>query len=66
VFADDLAKSFYSFEPDFFQQNVTRIVGEEVSQFHASLKLWPTLVEICYFRKDKKDLPQIRVRNQRN
>jgi hypothetical protein len=65
LFAEDLAKSFYSFEPDFFQQNVTRIVGEEVSQFHASLKLWPTLVEICYFRKDKKDLPQVRVRNQR-
>jgi hypothetical protein len=65
LFAEDLSTAFYSFEPDFFQQNVTRIVGEEVSQFHASLKLWPTLIEICYFRKDKRDLPQTRVRNQR-
>jgi hypothetical protein len=64
LFAENLSKAFYGFEPDFFQQNVTRIVGDEVSQFHASLKLWPTLVEICYFHKDKKDLPQIRVRNR--
>jgi hypothetical protein len=65
LFAEDLSTAFYGFEPDFFQQNVTRIVGDEVSQFHAALKLWPRLVEICYFRKDKKDLPQLRIRNQR-
>jgi hypothetical protein len=27
--------------------------------------LWPTLVEICYFQKGRKGLPQIRVNNQR-
>ncbi len=26
LFAENLARSFYGFEPDFFQQNVTRIV----------------------------------------
>jgi len=29
------------------------------------LELSPTLVEICYFRKDKEPLPATRVRNQR-
>jgi hypothetical protein len=27
--------------------------------------LWPTLVEICYFQKDRKGLPQVRVMNQK-
>jgi hypothetical protein len=65
LFAENLSKAFYGFEPDFFQQNVSRIVGDVVNQFQASLQLWPTLVEICYFHKDKKDLPQIRVRNRK-
>jgi hypothetical protein len=26
LFAENLARSFYGFEPDFFQQNVSRIV----------------------------------------
>ncbi|HSI14970.1 MAG TPA: hypothetical protein VK961_23155 [Chthoniobacter sp.] len=65
LFAENLARSFYGFEPDFFQQNVTRIVDDVISVIHASLELWPTLVEICYFHKDKKEFPQIRVKNKK-
>jgi len=65
LFAENLARSFYGFEPDFFQQNVTRIVDDVISVIHASLELWPTLVEICYFYKDKKDFPQMRVNNKK-
>jgi hypothetical protein len=65
LFAENLSRSFYGFEPDFFQQNVTRIVDDVVSVIQASLDLWPTLVEICYFHKDKKDFPQIRVKNKK-
>jgi hypothetical protein len=65
LFAENLARSFYGFEPDFFQQNVTRIVDDVVSVIHASLELWPTLVEICYFHKDKKEFPQLLVKNKK-
>jgi hypothetical protein len=65
LFAENLARSFYGFEPDFFQQNVTRIVDDVVSVIQASLELWPTLVEICYLHKDKKEFPRIRVKNKR-
>jgi hypothetical protein len=65
LFAENLARSFYGFEPDFFQQNVTRIVDDVVSVIHASLELWPTLVETCYFHKDKKEFPQLRVKNNK-
>ncbi|WP_038159198.1 hypothetical protein [Verrucomicrobium sp. BvORR106] len=65
VFAENLAKVFYGFEPDFFQQNVSRIVDDVISQIHASLELWPTLVEICYYQKDKQAFPQTRVKNKR-
>ncbi len=65
MFAENLARSFYGFEPDFFQQNVTRIVDDVVSIIHASLELWPTLVETCYFHKDKKEFPQLRVKNKK-
>ncbi len=64
-FAENLAKVFYGFEPDFFQQNVSRIVDDVVSQIHASLELWPTLVEICYYQKDKREFPLTRVKNKR-
>jgi hypothetical protein len=64
LFAYNLEKAFYGFEPDFFQQNVNRIVDDVVSQIKGSIELWPTLVEICYFWKNKKDLPKTRVRNQ--
>ncbi|MEH2065270.1 MAG: hypothetical protein V7K50_23925 [Nostoc sp.] len=65
LFAENLSRVFYGFEPDFFQQNVSRIIDDVISQFHGSLEIWPTLVEICYFYKDKKDLPQIRVKNKK-
>lgn len=65
LFAENLSRVFYGFEPDFFQQNVSRIVDDVISQFQASLEIWPTLVEICYLQKDKKDLPQIRVKNKK-
>jgi hypothetical protein len=63
-FAESLKKAFYGFEPDFFQQNVSRMVDDVISQFKGSLDLWPTIVEICYFAKSKKAFPQVRVRNR--
>jgi len=65
LFAETLARSFYGFEPDFFQQNVSRIVDDVVSVIQASLELWPTLVEICYLHKDKKEFPHRRVKNKK-
>jgi len=65
LFAETLARSFYGFEPDFFQQNVSRIVDDVISQIHASLEIWPTLVEICYFHKDKREFPQLKVQNKK-
>jgi hypothetical protein len=65
LFAENLTRSFYGFEPDFFQQNVSRIVDDVISQIHASLEIWPTLVEICYFHKDKREFPQRKVLNKR-
>jgi hypothetical protein len=65
LFAANLQKAFYGFEPDFFQQNLLRIVDEVISVIKGSIELWPTLVEICYFQKDRKGLPQVRVKNQK-
>jgi len=64
-FAANLNKSFYGFEPDFFQQNLIRIVDDVISVIKGSIELWPSLVEICYFQKGRKGLPQVRVENQR-
>jgi hypothetical protein len=64
-FAANLEKTFYGFEPDFFQQNLVRIVDDVVSVIKGSIELWPTLIEICYFQKDRKGLPQVRVRNHK-
>ena len=36
-----------------------------VSVIKGSIELWPTLVEICYFQKNRRGLPQTRVDNQR-
>jgi hypothetical protein len=63
-FADSLQKAFYGFDADFFQQNVTRMVDDVISQFKGSLDLWPTLVEICYYAKSKRAFPQVRVMNK--
>ena len=65
LFAANLQKAFYGFEPDFFQQNLLRIVDDVVTIIKGSIELWPTLVEICYFQKDRKGLPQTKVQNRR-
>ena len=65
LFAANLQKAFYGFEPDFFQQNLLRIVDDVVSTIKGSIELWPTLVEISYFEKDRKGLPQVLVNNLR-
>jgi hypothetical protein len=64
-FAANLQKSFYGFEPDFFQQNLLRIADDVVNVIKGSIELWPTLIEICYFQKGRKGLPQVRVKNQK-
>jgi len=63
LFAASLHKTFYGFDPDFFQHNLVRIVDDVVSVIKGSLELWPTLVEICYYQKGRRGLPQIRVAN---
>ena len=65
AFAENLEKAFYGFDPDFVQPNVSRIVDDVVSQIQGALDLWPTLIEICYFRKHTRDLPKVRVQNVR-
>ncbi len=65
VFAANLQKSFYGFETDFFHQNLLRIVDDVVTVIKGSIELWPTLVEICYFEKDRRGLPKTRVNNPR-
>jgi hypothetical protein len=65
LFAANLEKAFYGFEPDFFHQNLLRIVDDVISVIKGSIELWPTLVEICYFQKGRQGLPQIRVMNEK-
>ena len=64
-FAASLEKAFYGFEPDFFQQNLLRIVDDVIGVIKGSIQLWPSLVEIAYFEKRRNGLPKARVRNQR-
>src|SRR5262249_43196994 len=65
LFAANLHKAFYGFEPYFFQQNLLRIADDVVSVIKGSIALWPTLVEIVYFEKNRHGLPQTLVKNQR-
>jgi hypothetical protein len=65
LFASNLKKSFYAFEPDFFQQNLLRIVDDVLTVIKGSMELWPTLVEIAFFEKARRGLPELRVANQR-
>jgi hypothetical protein len=65
VFAATLRKAFYGFEPDFFQQNLLRIVDDVINTIKGSIELWPTLIEICYFQKDRQGLPVLKVNNRR-
>jgi hypothetical protein len=62
-FAVNLSRTFYDFEPDFFQQNVSRLVDDEVGLIKSALEIWPTLLEIVYFKKNCRQLPVRRVRN---
>jgi len=59
LFAANLQKAFYGFEPDFFQHNLQRIVDDAISSIRSSIELWPTLVEICYFQKLRHGLPML-------
>jgi hypothetical protein len=63
LFSTNLEKAFYGFEPDFFQQNVSRIVDDVITQFKASFEIWPTLIEIAFFQKMKAGLPMLKVKN---
>ena len=63
-FAAALSRTFYDFEPDFFQQNVSRIVDDEVGLIRSSLEIWPTLLEIVYFKRHCRALPMRRVKNR--
>jgi hypothetical protein len=65
LFAANLEKAFYGFEPDFFQQNLLRIVDDVISVIKGSIELWPTLVEICYFEKSRRGLPKVGVQNRK-
>jgi hypothetical protein len=64
LFGESLRRSFYDLEPDFFQQNVSRIVSEEISLIKSALELWPTLLEITYFQKKGRPLPTRRVKTK--
>lgn len=61
LFSTNLEKAFYGFEPDFFQHNLLRMVDETISSIKASIELWPTLVEICYFQKERHGLPMLQL-----
>lgn len=63
-FAATLDRSFYNFEADFFQQNVSRIVDDVVALIHSSLEIWPSLVEIVYYKKNCRTLPMVQVKNK--
>ncbi len=65
LFAANLQKVFYSFEPDFFQQNLLRIVDDLVNTIKGSIELWPTLVEICYFEKNRRGFPRTKMNKRR-
>jgi hypothetical protein len=65
LFAANLEKAFYGFEPDFFQQNLLRIVDDVIAVIKGSIELWPSLVEICYFHKSRYGLPQTRIKNHK-
>jgi hypothetical protein len=65
LFAANLQKAFYGFEPDFFHQNLLRVVDDVVTTIKGSIELWPTLIEIAYLQKDRRGLPRTKVNNRR-
>jgi hypothetical protein len=65
TFGVNLRRAFYDFEPDFFQQNLARLVDDVVTEIKAALEVWPSLIEICFFEKNRRGLPHTLVANQR-
>jgi hypothetical protein len=65
LFATNLQEAFYSFDPNLFQQNLLRILDDVVSTIKGSIELWPSLVEMCYFEKNRRGLPWTKVNNRR-
>ena len=65
LFAANLQKSFYAFEPDFSNRTLLRIVDDVVTSIKGSIELWPTLIEICFFEKARRGLPRIKINNKR-
>ena len=65
LFAANMRKSFYGFEPDFFQQNLLQIVDDVLTVIKGSMELWPTLIEIAFLEKARHGLPELRVAHQR-
>ncbi len=57
LYAANLQKAFYGFEPDFFQHNLLRVVADAIGVIKSCIELWPTLIEICYFQKTRNGLP---------
>jgi hypothetical protein len=54
LFAANLHKAFFGFEPDFFQHNLLRLVDEAAHVIKGSIELWPTLIEICFSKRDAR------------
>ena len=65
LFAENLARSFYGFEPDFFQQNVSQIVDDVVKSNSCLIGDMADVDRICYFHKDKREFPQRRIDNKK-
>lgn len=62
AFGTGLSRVYHDFKPDFFQQSVSRIVDDKVRLIRSSPEIWPTLLEIIYFRKSCHALPIRRVK----
>ncbi|MFH1400487.1 MAG: hypothetical protein ABIH41_03130 [Nanoarchaeota archaeon] len=64
-FADNVQRYFYGFEHDFFLENVSRLVDDEIHTIKSTMSIWEDILQICYHRKDIKPLPMRRVKNKR-
>jgi hypothetical protein len=61
MFAADLNKAFYGFEPDFFKHNLVRIADDTLAGIQSRLESGTTMVDICYFQKPRRGLLMKRV-----
>ena len=41
------------------------VANDVVNTIKGSIELWPTLIEICYFEKERRGLPRLKVNNRR-